>query len=68
MRAILLAQHEARSIRGTTREKEMERIGPVVVEQSTDELPEQEPVELSTHELEKISGGMCDPGIIIHEK
>ena len=46
----------------------MERIGPVVVEQSTDELPEQEPVELSTHELEKISGGMCDPGIIVHEK
>jgi hypothetical protein len=46
----------------------MERLTPAVVEQSGDELPEQDAVELPTNELETVAGGMCDPGIIIHEK
>jgi len=41
---------------------------PQVVEQVCEELPQPELVELSHRELDEVGAGMCDPGIIIHEK
>jgi hypothetical protein len=41
---------------------------PAVVEQGSDELPEQEIVELSQLELEKVGAALLDPGVIVIEK
>jgi hypothetical protein len=40
----------------------------VAVEPDRDTLPPTEFVDLLTQELERVSGGICDPGLIVHEK
>lgn len=40
----------------------------VAVESDCDTLPPPEFADLLPQELERVSGGICDPGLIVHEK
>ena len=66
--SIIFEQHAARSLCDTTREIAMENATPQVVETDCDELHLKELITLSTEELERVSGGIGDPGIIEVEK
>jgi hypothetical protein len=52
----------------TTQEVYMNGTPFQVVEQVYEELPQHEPVDLAGSDLEQVSGGICDPGIIIIDK